>query len=114
MAFSFHIQEEDKLSIIQFNGKLTNEGDAKTLNDKIDQEISSGQVNWVFDLSELSHCNSSGLNVMIRSLTKTRTAGGDTVLCSLNDGLKQIFSIAKTDEIFSIFADVKQAKQHFN
>ncbi|MFT5581619.1 MAG: anti-anti-sigma factor [Lentimonas sp.] len=114
MAFSFQIVEDQSLTVIKLIGKLINEEDAKTMNDKIDLEITSGQNKWIFDLSELLHCNSSGLNVMIRSLTKTRVAGGDTVLCHLNDGLKQIFSISKTDEIFSIFADVNMAKQHFN
>jgi|TARA_R110000737_G_scaffold348572_1_gene382763 anti-anti-sigma factor len=113
MAFSFETKELKGSLLFIFNGKLTNDGDSLSLNDKIDKEISAGQHNLIFDLSNLEQCNSSGLNVMIRTLTKARTASGDLVLCSMNETLNKLFTITKINEIFRIYPDLDEAKKHF-
>ncbi len=113
MAFSFDTKELKGSLLFIFKGKLTNEGDSLTLNDKIDREITAGQHNIIFDLSELKQCNSSGLNIMVRTLTKARTANGDLILCSLNEGLNTLFTITKINEIFSIYPNLAEAEKHF-
>jgi len=113
MAFSFETKELKSSLLYIFKGKLTNEGDSLTLNDKIDKEITAGQHNLIFDLSALKQCNSSGLNIMVRTLTKTRTANGDLVLCNLNDALNKLFTITKINEIFSIYPTLEDAVKHF-
>jgi len=113
MAFSFETKELKSSLLYIFKGKLTNEGDSLTLNDKIDKEITSGQHNLIFDLSDLKQCNSSGLNIMVRTLTKTRIANGDLVLCNLNEALYKLFTITKFNEIFSIYPSLEDAVKHF-
>jgi anti-sigma B factor antagonist len=113
MAFSFDTKELHGSLLFNFIGKLTNDGDSLTLNDRIHLELSTGQHNLIFDLTKLEQCNSSGLNVMIRTLTKTRTAGGDLVLCNMNEALNNLFTITKITEIFSIYPNLEEAIKHF-
>lgn len=113
MAFSVDIQEQSGSVFFLLKGKLTLESDALTLNDTIDKELSTGIHNVIFDLSELQICNSSGLNVLIRTLTKTRTHGGDAVVCHVNPSLEKLFAITKLNEIFSLYPTQKEALQHF-
>jgi anti-sigma B factor antagonist len=113
MAFSFHTKELPSSLLFNFIGKLTNEEDSLTLNDKIDLDLSTGQTNLVFDFSQLEQCNSSGLNIMIRALTKARTAGGDLVICNMNEALNKLFTITKINEIFSIYSNLDEALKHF-
>lgn len=114
MSFSYHIEELNGSVVFQLNGKLTNESDAIQLNDQVDMEVKSGNRRLLFDLENLTYCNSSGLNVFIRSLTKTRTAGGDTAICAVNTELNNLFHIAKVNDIFSIFSTKEEGLKHFN
>ncbi len=114
MDFSVDIREQDGSAIILLKGKLINEGDSLRLNDTIAKELDAGIQNVVFDLTELENCNSSGLNVLIRTLTKTRTKNGDAVVCSINDNIDKLFAITKLNEIFSLYSNQKEALQHFN
>jgi anti-anti-sigma factor len=113
MAFTVDLHEHQGSVVFLLKGKLTQEGDALSLNDTIDKELSRGMYNVIFDLSELKNCNSSGLNSLIRTLTKTRTHGGDTVVCHVNPSLEKLFSITKLNEIFSLYSTQKEALQHF-
>ncbi len=113
MAFSVDIDEQNGSVVFLLKGKLLNEGDSLKLNDTIAVEIESGVQNIVFDLSKLENCNSSGLNVLIRTLTKTRTKNGDTVVCCVNSSLDKLFAITKLNEIFSLYSNQKEALQHF-
>jgi anti-sigma B factor antagonist len=113
MAFSVDINEQNGSTIFLLKGKLMNEGDSLTLNDTIDEEIEAGNHNIIFDLSQLEICNSSGLNVMIRTLTKARTKNGDAVVCSINSSLNKMFMITKLNEIFNLFPNQKEAINHF-
>ncbi|MFA7273837.1 MAG: STAS domain-containing protein [Crocinitomicaceae bacterium] len=113
MVFKVDIKDQKSSLLFLLKGKLVNEEDATLLNQKVDHEIQAGRHQLIFDLSALEQCNSSGLNVLIRTLTKARTAQGDLILCSLNEALQKIFTITKINEIFSIYATLEDANKHF-
>jgi anti-sigma B factor antagonist len=113
MGFSFEIKEQQGSTTFLLKGKLINEGDSLQLNNLIDQEIASGTFQIVFDLAKLETCNSSGLQVLIRTLTKTRTKNGDTVVCAVNANLDKLFAVTKLNEIFSLYPTQKEALTHF-
>lgn len=110
MDFTVNITEQKGSVIFHLNGRLLDEQDAIRLHDKIDQEIQAGNLHVIFDLAELTHCNSTGINVFIRTLTKTRTKGGDTCLIQVNKELSKIFEITKTKEIFNVFDSQTEAE----
>ena len=114
MGFQFKIEERKGALICFLAGRLFQEDDAKAVFDGIDLELQTKAKHVIFQLEELTHCNSSGLNVFMRTLTKTRVKGGDTYVCAMNEQLKQLFTIAKIDEIFSIQANVEDALQLIN
>lgn len=113
MDFQLDINEHGSSIIFLLQGKLLREDDAIRLNDSIDVEMSRGFHNLIFDLSDLSSCNSSGLNVLIRALTKTRTKTGDAVVCRASKNVDELFAITKLNEIFSLYTTQKEALQHF-
>ena len=50
--------------------------------------------------------NSSGLNVLIQLLTKTRTSGGESVICNVNKKVNDLLVITKLNTLFKV-ADSK-------
>jgi anti-sigma B factor antagonist len=76
--------------------------------------IAAGKHNWLCDLSELTYCNSTGLNLFVRILTKSRNAGGDCVLINLQPGVRQLFERSRLNEIFTSYASVEEALSRYN
>ena len=69
--------------------------------------------NIVFDLTQLTHTNSSGIAFMVKSMTRARINNGDVVLLNPNSGLSKLFEITKMHEVFTIYETLEDAKNHF-
>jgi anti-sigma B factor antagonist len=81
---------------------------------QVGQTIALGKKYWICDLSELTYCNSTGLNLFIRILTKSRSAGGDCTLVNLQPGVRQLFELSKLNEIFTSYASLEEALARYN
>ena len=110
MSVVFNTKNSAILMIFQFEGKILSEADLTIAN-----EVLSSNKNWriVFDLSQLTHTNSSGIAFMVKTLTKARINKGDVVLLSPNIGLNRLFEITKMQEVFLIVDSVAAAENYF-
>lgn len=113
MSLEFNISSNDGISIVSFKGKIISDGDLEMLNQEIGIKTSDEAMNLIFDFAELTHINSSGINFIIRSLTRSRINNRDLVLTSITGNVKTLFEIAKINEIFSIYTTVSDAINHF-
>lgn len=113
MSLEFNISASNDVSVVAFKGKIISESHLEQLNHHFKSGSASLHPNLVFDFSELTHINSSGINFIIRSLTRTRINNGDLVLCSTMGNVKTLFEIAKINEIFSVYPSVSDALNHF-
>ena len=59
----------------------------------------------LLDLSRVTYIDSSGLAVLIETLQRTQSYGGQFAIFGLQESVKAIFSIARLDQIFRIFSD---------
>jgi len=110
MSVVFNTKTSSTLMIFNFEGKILSEADLTIAN-----EVLSSNKNWkiVFDLSQLTHTNSSGIAFMVKTLTKARINQGDVVLLSPNIGLNRLFEITKMQEVFSIVDSLSAAENYF-
>ena len=101
-------------AVLKLSGRiLSDEGLAEILS-QVETTITAGSKNWLCDLSELTYCNSTGLNLFVRILTKSRNAGGDCALASLQPGVQKLFELSKLNEIFTSYASVEEAVERYN
>jgi anti-sigma B factor antagonist len=110
MGFEFKLSEQGPVQVVSFKGKITTEKDVEELK----QILDSKSPNFIFDLAELSHVNSSGINFIIKSLTRCRVGGGELVLSGLNGSVKQLFELAKIDGLFTTYSNQEDSINHFN
>ena len=61
------------------------------------------------DLSRVTYIDSSGLAALIEAMQKMDGCGGKLVLAGLQENVRPIFEIARLDQVFVIFPDVKAA-----
>ncbi len=110
MSVIFQKKNSDSLVIFSFEGKILSEADLNSANDAL-----VTNTNWkiVFDLSLLSHTNSSGIAYLVKTMTRARVNSGDVVLINPNEGLNRLFEITKMKEVFTILESLEAAVKYF-
>lgn len=69
--------------------------------------------NVLFDLSQMSHIDSSGLGALVQILQKCKSLGGTARLACLQPHPKIVFDITKVYRVFEIYDTVEQAMAAF-
>ena len=113
MGFTYEIQGHQSTSVFSLNGKIFTDEDLVKISNEITYLIEKGICNLVFDLKNLNYINSTGINLFMRTLTKTRVNNGDLIFSNVNGTVSDLFKIAKLNEIYTIYASQEEAVNHF-
>jgi anti-sigma B factor antagonist len=108
-AFDLAISSEKGSSIFHLKGRLMDQQQADRLMGVVDEELAKGGRHVILDMSELQYMNSTGLNIMINVLTRTRNAGGDTLIAGVSNSVRQLFSVTKLDSVFIMVDSLDEA-----
>ncbi len=108
MEFSY--ETAGQIGVFLLKGNLIGENDGIALTEALSEKLGKGgPQSFVIDLKELQHINSSGLGVLITLLTKTRRVGGDVLLASPSDYIRNLLVITKLNTIFEVFDSREEA-----
>ncbi|HET6406643.1 MAG TPA: STAS domain-containing protein [Chthoniobacteraceae bacterium] len=77
--------------------------------EQLESLIGEQRPKVVVDLSDVSYIDSSGLAVFIEAMQRIMGYGGSFVICGLQENVRNIFSIARLDQVFRIFPDQSAA-----
>ena len=108
MILDYNITEENNIQVLVLKGELIDKNQAIDLIKNIDELLELGKNKLVIDLSDLKYMNSSGLNVLIQLLTKTRTSGGESVIFNVSKKVNDLLIITKLNTLFKV-TDTKEA-----
>ena len=114
MSLEFKNEIIDQVATFSLSGRLLNESHAAEITSIIDSLIADSVKYFVFDLSQLEQCNSSGLGFIIRSLTKARVNEGELIVCGMRGAVKTLFEISKLDSIITNYKNQEEAILHFS
>ena len=114
MSIEFTKQIENDIAVIKLVGKIIENQDGDGLLDEVDECTANGTNNFILNLKRLDYINSSGLNTFISILTKSRNAGGDTILCGINEKVSKLFLITKLNTLFTIVDNEQEAQNVFS
>ena len=90
---------------------MLDKASAGDLLNEIDNLIADDFKKFILDLSSLQHVNSSGLNVLIGILTKSRNANGEVVISNVPEKIKSLLVITKLNTVFSVMDNNKSAEK---
>ena len=107
--FDLAVSEERNCKVFHLKGRLMDQQQADRLMGTLDTELSGGHKTVVLDMGELQYMNSTGLNILINVLTRTRNAGGDTLIAAVSNSVRQLFVVTKLDTVFTITNTVDEA-----
>jgi anti-anti-sigma factor len=112
MSLEFHLDNTPNCTILSLKGKILSEMVLEKVNQRI-FPMESSKKNWIVDLSELTHTNSSGISLLVKMMTRARVNDGELVLCGVSGSVDTLFKLAKINLIFNIFPTRSEATNFF-
>ncbi len=98
-----------RATVITIKGNLLGEPEATALRETIYRLTERGETQVVLDLGGLKAVNSTGLGVLVSSLTSLRKRNGDMSLASLSDKVHALMMITHLIRVFKIYDTVDRA-----
>ena len=105
----YSVSERYNTVILTLKGNVMGGPAATAFHDEIKSLIEKGKTNVVGDLSKVKFMNSSGLGVLITSLTTLRKAGGDLKICGASDRIESLLMVTKLITVFDHYKSVDEA-----
>jgi len=106
---NYSISEKYNTVVVTLKGKVMGGPSATKYIEEIKNLIDQGKTNVVVDLSKVNFMNSSGLGILITSLTSLRNAGGDLKICGAYDRIESLLMVTKLITVFKHFRTLDEA-----
>ncbi|WP_320777962.1 STAS domain-containing protein [Streptomyces sp. CRN 30] len=66
-------------------------------------------TDFVFDLSGLEYCDSTGLTVIITAFQRAESAGSSFSVAGLGPAMDRVFRVVGLDQVFTLYASTEDA-----
>jgi len=105
------VEEHDAFLKVGVDGRLV-AACAEELKDALAGKVEA-KPRVLFDLSKMTHVDSSGLGALVQILQKCKAAGGTCRLACLQPHPRIVFDITKVFRVFEIYDTIDQAEKAF-
>jgi anti-sigma B factor antagonist len=107
------VKNIDNVTILTLKGNLLGESNAAPIQEIIINAIEEKRVNFIFDVEEMKYINSTGLSILISTLTKARKSEGELCLIKVPAQLASLLKITKLENIFPQCTTIEDALTKF-
>lgn len=90
--------------LLKLSGRLDAET-APALQTAVLARVEGGETSIVLDLQDLQYVSSAGLRVVLMAAKRLQEAGGKLVVCSLQDGVLEVFRVSGMNAIIATADD---------
>jgi anti-sigma B factor antagonist len=105
----FTSTQHSGVTVLHLSGSLLGGPDAGTLKARLGKLVEEGKKHVVLDLGEVEFMNSSGLAMLINSLTMVRNSGGDLKLANVSAKIGALITITRLASVLQTCPTVKDA-----
>jgi anti-sigma B factor antagonist len=105
---------DNRTLLVTLDGKIIDQTTSNQLITDITNQLSAEQNRVIINLEQVEYINSNGLNSLISILTKTRTRGGEVILCNINEKIEKLLLITKLNSVFNTADSIEDAIQKMN
>ena len=99
------------LAVVSLRGKLMLGQACVELESLVPGLISSGARHLVFDLTGLTHIDSTGIGRFIDTYRRLAGTGGKVRLVGVAGAVRESFRVTRLDTVFPIYASVDAARE---
>ena len=110
MALGVEHQDVQELtSVITLRGKLMLGEECAQLETLVPQLLKNGRKNLVFDLSGVTHIDSTGIGRFIDAFSRLTRIGGQMRLAGASGAVRDSFRVTRLDTVFTFYPTVEEA-----
>jgi anti-sigma B factor antagonist len=106
------VREVDKVVILDINGEI-DLYNAPEIKSKITELTEQGKNDIIINLKKVSYIDSSGIGVLISSLSSLKKAGGSLKIINVYDSVKKVFELTKLTSFFDIYGSEEEAMKSY-
>src|ERR1700681_3012642 len=107
------VRSEQQIKLIKLRGKLALGEPVDKLRETFDNLMDHGDVQFVLDLEEVPMVDSSGIGLLVRSLTAAKQRGGSIKLLNPSKMTRQTLKMIGLISLFDVFEDPAAALASF-
>lgn len=105
-----HKELAPKVVLVTLAGRLMLGAEGAQLETAVSNLIDEGYTRFVFDMSGVTHIDSTGIGRCIASLNKITKAGGKLHMAAAAGQVREGFRVTRLDRIFRFFDTVPAAE----
>jgi len=99
--------------IIALEGELMGGEESRRFQDRITRAIQEETISVVVNMADVKWINSSGLGIMMASLTTLRGSGGDLKLANVSERVRRPIEVTKLDTVIRMFESIDEAVESY-
>lgn len=104
-----HREVEAGIIVIAVAGRIMLGDESTRIETLVEELLGQGHRKLVFDLSGVTHIDSTGIGRFIASLNKVFQAGGKLHMAAATNTVRDSFHVTRLDTVFKFFPDVESA-----
>lgn len=106
-----HFKEKivDDVAVIYLKGNLMGGDETQMIKEHVNSLINDGIKKVIMDLGKVKWINSSGLGILMATMTSLRNADGNLKLASVAEKVQSILMITQLIKIFETYETVDRA-----
>jgi anti-sigma B factor antagonist len=108
MSLTVSTEEQGEVAVVTVAGEL-DMATAPQLQQEVSRLVDAGKTNLVFDLAEVSFCDSTGLSVFVRARNRCEAAGGGVRLAAPQRAVQRILEVSGLVEVLHTYPTVSEA-----
>lgn len=105
-------REAGEIVVFDINGEI-DLYNAPEIKEKIKDEMNKNKVNIIINLDKVSYIDSSGIGVLISSLSNLKKVGGALKLINVYASVRKVFELTKLTSFFDIYDSEADALNAF-
>lgn len=98
-------------AVIQVGGRIMLGDESAQIETRLEELLAAGVRNFVFDLSGVTHIDSTGIGRFIACLNRVMQAGGKLRMAAASPVVRDAFRVTRLDTVFEFFPDVESASK---
>ncbi len=107
-------RETGGVVILEPKGKIMGGPDATAMHEMLHELVAADKKRVIVDLGGVDWMNSTGLGILISSLTTMRNNNGDLKLANITEKIQSLLTITKLVTVFETFDSVDDAVGSFS
>jgi len=109
-----NVRKRSQVQLIQLRGQLRLGPPVDELKRTIDEALAEGDTRFAVNLAEVAMIDSSGIGLLVKSLTSTKRRGGSLKLVSPSNFAIKTLKLVGVLNLFEVFDSDDKAVESFN